>query len=89
MDVKSDGNAPAESKFKAMLQMVELPPSTATDLLALIGFFGFYQEWIPYYEVRVRPWREYKKNAPPMNSDKETQREYMSLVWKPKDQTLL
>ena len=51
VDVMSDGNAPAELKFKAMLQMVESPPSTATDLLALIGFFGFYQEWIPYYEV--------------------------------------
>ena len=53
VDVMSDGNSPTESKFKAKLKMVESPPSTAMDLLALIGFFGFYQEWIPHYEVRI------------------------------------
>ena len=65
VDVRSDGNSPADSKFKAMLKMVESPPSAATDLLALIGFLGFCQELIPHYEVRIRPWRNYKKSGPP------------------------
>ena len=49
--VMDNSNALAKSKFKAMLKMVELPPATATDLLALIDFWVFCQEWMPCCKV--------------------------------------
>lgn len=44
VDVGPEGNSPAESKFPALTKLMAKPPCTATDLLLLIGFFGFYQE---------------------------------------------
>ncbi len=72
-----------------MRKMVSKPPQTATDVLGLIGFFGFYQEWIPWYEVRIRRWRDYKKGAPPPNSSRNVQTEYMKTKWTDQDQRLL
>ena len=89
IDVGPDGNLPAESKFPALKEIISHPPVTATDVLAIIGFFGFYQEWIPYYEARVSKWRQYKKNAPPTNSSKELQAEHMRSCWTAADQELL
>ena len=89
VDVSEEGNAPAESKFPALKAMIERRPQTATDLLGIIGFFGFYQEWIVWYEARIHRWRDYKKGAPPINSDKATQVEYLEKVWTDADQELL
>ena len=40
VDVKSDGNSPAKLKYKAFLELGH--PKQWTDLLMLIGCFGFY-----------------------------------------------
>lgn len=76
-------------KFSGLTKMIERPPKTATYVLALIRFFGFYQEWIPYYEIRIRHWTEYKKNAPPTNTSKEIQIKYLQSKWSNEDQALL
>ena len=89
IDLRPEGNAPARSKFPGMMKLIEHPPQTATDVLGLIGFFGFYQEWIPYYEVRIRRWREYKKEAPPPNASRQEQVAFLSSKWTTQDQQLL
>ncbi len=51
VDAMSEGDAPAESKFSGVKKLVERRPETTTDVLRIIGFFGFHQEWIPWHEV--------------------------------------
>ena len=55
LDIAPDGNQPASAKFKDLDALGENPPATSKDLRAIIGFFGFYQDWIPYYEHRINP----------------------------------
>lgn len=89
VDVLAEGNAPSKSKFAAVDRLVSRPPATATDLLGIIGFFGFYQQWIPYYEDKVHRWREYKKEAPPPNAHIQDQMRYMRSRWTREDDELL
>ena len=55
VDVKSNGNSPAESKYKAFLELGH--PKQWTDLHMLIGCFGFYSWWLLLYELEIAPWQ--------------------------------
>ena len=89
VDVSAKGNAPAKSKFPALEALTKTAPKTATEVLGIIGFLGFYQLWIPWFEVRINQWRRYKKNAPPLSAPKEVQREFFKNKWTIEDHTLL
>ena len=58
-----EGNKPAHSKYKAIKEMSKRKPQDPSQLQKLIGFFGWYQEWIPYYKVRISRWRDYLRMA--------------------------
>jgi len=47
--VGNDGRVPAPSKNDAFQELD--PPDTFSDLRMLIGTFGFYQNWIPLFEL--------------------------------------
>ena len=47
------------------------------DLRMLIGVFGFYQKWIPNFELRIQPWWQLQGKQPKPGSlsfSKERQR---------------
>ena len=46
VEVKGEGNAPAASKFLALVKLIVSPPAVVTDVLGVVGFFGFCQEWM-------------------------------------------
>jgi hypothetical protein len=87
VDILSEGNRPAKSKDEAFEKLE--PPKSYSDLRALIGFFGFYQEWIPLYEFRLGPWRTKIKEAPPPGvTPKKEEAETMRRNWTKNDQDL-
>jgi hypothetical protein len=45
IDILKDGNSPAKSKYEAIEELER--PEIFTDLRMLIGFIGFYRDWIP------------------------------------------
>lgn len=55
VNVMDDGNCPAQSKANGFCALGR--PATFTDLRMLIGMFGFYALWIPFFEWKVKPWR--------------------------------
>ena len=52
LDVYPKGNGPSKAKFEAFEKLG--PPDTFTNLNMLIGCFGFYQEHLPLFEVRIK-----------------------------------
>lgn len=50
---------PAESKFQAFQDLGDMKPMDMTQLQKIIGFFGFYQDWLIYFEPRIDSWRDY------------------------------
>jgi hypothetical protein len=62
LDVHPNGNAPAKSKFQAFRDLEK--PIRFSDLNMLIGIFGFYQEHLPLFEVRIARWHEHQKLRP-------------------------
>jgi hypothetical protein len=80
MDILSQGNTPAKSKDKAFHKMIY--PRSFTDLRGFIGFVGFYQEFIPLYQVRIDPFWTLLKNAPPPGSmSKEEEASLLKEQW--------
>ena len=61
-DILPQGNAPAKSKNEAFRKLGK--PGTFHDLRSLIGMFGFYSNWIPFFELRILPWRKLMRGAP-------------------------
>jgi hypothetical protein len=51
VDMSKDGNSPAQSKYDALRGLGK--PQLYSDLSMLIGFIGFYRNWIPLYESRI------------------------------------
>ena len=47
----------------------------------LIGMFGFYAAWIPWYEVRILPWRKLLKLAPDPATSEEGNRAPIGPRW--------
>ena len=87
LDVHPEGNAPTRSKNEAFRKLGK--PDTFTDLNMLIGCFGFYQEHIPLYEVRIKRWRDLQKLRPPTGTPKNQDKEILDKVWGPEDEKLL
>jgi hypothetical protein len=63
----------------------------------LIGMFGFYQKWLPLYEVRIAPWRAILSHQPkslrsnPRQDEAQEQAELVTKLWEsdPGNETLL
>jgi len=87
LDVHPQGNAPASSKFEAFKKLGQ--PKTFTDLNMLIGCFGFYQEHLPLFEIRIKRWRDTQKLRPPPGTPKETERKILKEAWTSEDDKLL
>ena len=56
IDITPDGNTPADSKDKGFDNLRIKSPQSLGDLRLFIGFVGFYQEWIPLFEIRITHW---------------------------------
>ena len=77
VDVLPSGNAPAQSKNKAIRALKR--PITFTNMRLLIGLLGFYRNWIPLYETRIAPWRKILKQQPATGTvSKEEEAEMMN-----------
>ena len=87
MDLLREGNAPAKSKYGAIMKLKK--PILFGDLRMLIGFFGFYSRWIPWYEERIGPWREVIKKKPPVDVSKDEEALLMANLWQPPQDALL
>jgi hypothetical protein len=61
-------------------------PTLFTDLRMLIGFIGFYRNWMPLYETRISPWRRILKQQPaPGTYSKEEEAKLMTKLWEADD----
>lgn len=87
LDIRKEGNSPARSKFEAFAKLG--PPNSFTDLNMLIGCFGFYQEFLPLYETRIKRWRELQKLRPLPGTPRETERQLLQEAWSSLDDKLL
>ena len=87
LDIHPSGNSPAKSKFEAFKKLG--PPRTFTDLNMLIGCFGFYQEHLPLYEVRIKRWRDIQKLRPPPGTPSSDVKMILDSVWGKEDDNLL
>ncbi len=87
-DVLATGNAPAESKYHAIEKLTR--PILFTDLRMLIGMLGFYQKWLPLYETRIIPWRDYQKAKPIAGSgSKPEEAKILQALWQDTDDQLM
>ena len=87
-DMEADGNRPAKSKDHLFENLRISKPESMGDLRILIGLLGFYQEWIPLFEVRIKQWRDYQKDLPPGKQSKEDEKNYFELHWNESDEKL-
>ena len=55
----------------------------------LIGMFGFYALWLPWYELRILPWRKLLRSAPAPGSPQANPREPIGTRWKPEHADIL
>ena len=68
LDLLPHGNSPASSKFPAIAKLTR--PILFGDIHMLIGLFGFYSKWLPYFEDDVSRWRDMLSKKPPVNTGK-------------------
>ena len=62
VDVSTDGNSPAQSKFAAFRSLPS--PSTFSDLRMVIGMVGFYAQYLYLYEARIKLFRQLLTKGP-------------------------
>ena len=62
MYIAAVGTQPAQSKNQAFEKIER--PNTWRDLRMLIGVFGFYNPFLPLYNLYIRPWRYILLNHP-------------------------
>jgi hypothetical protein len=87
IDVGPNGNSPARSKFDAFKRLQ--PPHTWTDLRMVIGMFGFYQQYLELFEVRLAPFRELQRGAPrPGVMPPVVEKEWFKGFWLPSHEKL-
>jgi hypothetical protein len=81
IDVLPDGNTVTQSKCDAFDKLVR--PTLFTDLWLIIGMFGFYQNFLPNYELHITPWCALLKNEPnpPCLIPKEQEASLMTKLW--------
>jgi hypothetical protein len=88
VDITKEGNSPAESKYEALRGLEQ--PLLYRYLRMLIGFIGFYRNWIPLYESRIGRWREYLKTSPaPGAATKKEEAQLLKAQWGTEDDQLL
>ena len=87
LDLLPEGNAPASSKYAAIRELSR--PTLFGDLHMLIGLFGFYSRWIPWYEELIASWRAILKKKPPVDTDPDTEARLLTELWTPKEDSLL
>jgi hypothetical protein len=87
MDLLPHGNSPASSKYNAIEQLTR--PLTNRDLHMLIGLFGFYLKWIPWYEEWIAHWRYILSKKPPVHVSKQEEADKMDTLWTRLDSALL
>ena len=88
VQIERDGNAPSESKYAVFRKIP--PPATWSDLAMIIGMFGFYQQWLPLYEVRIQPWRSLQTQQPTKGElTVSEEEEQMKSLWKQEHTNLL
>ena len=88
LDLTAAGNQPAESKMKLFRELELDPPHTMTDLRHLIGLLGFYQQWIPLFEVRIKRWRDYQAMCPPGTASPQEEAQFLQNIWSHDDEEL-
>ena len=54
MDVAAGGTQPTQSKNQIFSKLDQ--PNPWGDLRMLIGIFGFYSQFLPLYDLDIRPW---------------------------------
>ena len=87
-DLHPKGNSPAESKFDGFRCLTK--PHLFGDLQMLIGFFGFYQQFLEWFEQHVIPWHKILKQAPaPGTMSQEKEAELLNDLWKEEHAQLL
>lgn len=87
-DMMLEGNAPAQSKFENFRRLAK--PHLFGDLRTLIGVFGFYRNFLEWFEVRVSPWRKILKSAPkPGSASIDQEAECLNRLWTKDDEKLL
>ena len=84
-DIEAEGNRPAESKLPSVENLRLKDPFTMADLGLLIGFIGFYLEWIPNFEIRIARWREYQRMCPPNKTTRDIERQFLHQFWNSED----
>lgn len=87
VDVLPMGNTIAQSKHAAISQLC--PPRTFGDWRMLMGFFGFYRNWIPWYEHLIGPWRDKCQQAQPRYESPDAELDDIKKHWGPEDNQLL
>jgi hypothetical protein len=80
-DLKVKGNAPAASKYAAIRALGR--PLLFGDLHMLVGLFGSYSRWIPWFEDKIGPWRQILKLKPPVHTAVEEEEAKLEENWTP------
>lgn len=62
VDIADDGNHPALSKKPLIEMWKDKLPKINRDLSSFLGFVGYYRDFIPFYEEKVRSIRDFIKN---------------------------
>jgi RNase H-like domain found in reverse transcriptase len=80
-DLKAKGNAPAASKYTAIRALGR--PLSFGDLHMLVGLFGFYSRWIPWFEDKIGSWQQILKLKPPVHTAVEEEVAKLKANWTP------
>ena len=51
----AEGNSPSQEKIVEMKKLER--PRTFRDLRMVVGMFGFYSQFIPFFEAKIEPFR--------------------------------
>jgi hypothetical protein len=80
MDILAQGNSPAKSKEEVFHKLTY--PKSFTGLWGFIGVLGFYQDFLPLYEVRIDLFGLLLKDAPsPGSMSKQEEADQMAEAW--------
>ena len=88
MDVVAGGTQPAQSKNEAFDKLEK--PSTRGDFCMLVGILGLYSQFLPLYNLDIRPWRYiFSEQTQTGKLSRKEEMELMQNIWNPEDQRLM
>ena len=88
MDVVAVITPPAQSKNEAFDKLEK--PITWGEFRMLINLFGFYIQFLPLYELDIRPWRcIFSKQTQLGTLYQKEKMELKQNIWNPEEQRLL